>query len=130
MSITDPRNMDIPWERSILSRFQPSLTLADPALDETAGQKLAVTINPARAETFFAGTGHTFKDISRVPKPGKPLPTFELPVSLRATVAVASEDNRIAQRRRTAAWNGSGPEGRVRLVLSAHLDHVWASASR
>ena len=123
MSITDPRNMDIPWERSILTRFQPSLTLADPALDETAGQKLAVTINPARAEAFFAGTGHTFKDILARAAAGKPLPTFELPASLRATVAVASED--IESPNVVGLLPGTDPVLKDEyVVLSAHLDHV------
>ena len=123
MSITDPRNMEIPWERSILSRFQPSLTLADPALDETAGQKLAVTINPARAEKFFAGTGHTFKDILARAEAGKPLPTFELPASLRATVAVASED--VESPNVVGLLPGTDPVLKDEyVVLSAHLDHV------
>ena len=123
MSISDPRNMDIPWERSILSRFQPSLTLADPALDETAGQKLAVTINPARAEKFFAGTGHTFKDILARAEAGKPLPTFELPASLRATVGVASEE--IESPNVVGLLPGTDPVLKDEyVVLSAHLDHV------
>ena len=107
----------------ILSRFQPSLTLADPALDETAGQKLAVTINPARAEKFFAGTGHTFKDILARAEAGKPLPTFELPASLRATVAVASEE--VESPNVVGLLPGTDPVLKDEyVVLSAHLDHV------
>jgi hypothetical protein len=61
--IQNPKNTDIPWERSTLARLQPSMALADASLDDTAGQKLSVTINPARAERFFAGTPHTFKEL-------------------------------------------------------------------
>ena len=123
LSITNPRGMDIPWERNILSRFQPSLTLADPALDETAGQKLSVTVNPARAEKFFAGTGHTFKEILALAEAGKPLPRFELPASLRATVAVRSED--VESPNVVALLPGSDPVLKDEyVVLSAHLDHV------
>ena len=35
--ILNPKNMDIPWERSSLARFMPSMSLADPALDERRG---------------------------------------------------------------------------------------------
>ena len=123
LSITNPRGMDIPWERSILSRFQPSLTLADPALDETAGQKLSVTVNPARAERFFVGSGHTFKEILALSEAGQPLPRFELPASLRATVAVKSED--VESPNVVALLPGSDPVLKDEyVVLSAHLDHV------
>jgi hypothetical protein len=122
MSIANPRNMDIPWERSILSRLLPSLTLADPALDETAGQKLAVTVNPARAEKFFAGTAHTFKEILALADAGRPLPRFELSASLRATVAVRSEE--VESPNVVALLPGSDPVLKDEyVVLSAHLDH-------
>ena len=56
-SIQNPKGQDIPWDRSKLSRFMPAVAIADPALDETRGQQVAVTINPARAERFFTGSG-------------------------------------------------------------------------
>lgn len=92
LSIANPKGMDIPWERSMLARFMPALTLADPALDETVGQKLAATINPARAEKFFTGSGHTFEEIRALSDAGKPLPRFAIPASVRATVAVDVKD--------------------------------------
>ena len=63
VSIQNPKGQDIPWDRSKLARFLPSMAIADPALDETAGQQLAVTVNPATAEKFFEGSGHTFKEL-------------------------------------------------------------------
>ena len=70
VSIPNPKNMDIPWERIALARFMPSMSLADPALDETRGLKLAVTINPAHADKLLAGSGHTFaRDPRRPPTP-------------------------------------------------------------
>ena len=44
------------------------MSLADPALDETRGLKLAVTINPAHADKLLAGSGHTF---ARDPRGGR-----------------------------------------------------------
>ena len=45
ISIQNPKGQDIPWDRSKLSRFMPSMAIADPALDETVGQQVAVTLN-------------------------------------------------------------------------------------
>ena len=73
VSILNPKNMDIPWERLALARFQPSMILADPAMDESRGLKLAVTVNPAHADKLLAGSGHTFaRDHRRWPTPASP----------------------------------------------------------
>src|SRR6185503_5155287 len=45
ISISNPKSMDIPWERSTLARLQPAMSLADPSLDEAPGQKLSLTMN-------------------------------------------------------------------------------------
>jgi hypothetical protein len=88
VSIQNPKGQDIPWERSKLARFLPSMAIADPALDETAGQQLAVTVNPATAEKFFEGSGHTFKELLELSNAGQVLPRFAVPAAIRATVAV------------------------------------------
>ena len=123
MSITNPRSMDIPWERSAPARLLPSLTLADATLDETAGQQLAVTINPARAEKLFAGSGHTFQEILSAAEQGRALPRFALPSGLRATVAVTTA--RIESPNVVGVLPGIDPRlAGEYVVLSAHLDHV------
>jgi CubicO group peptidase (beta-lactamase class C family) len=123
LTITNPKGMDIPWERSMLARFMPALTLADPTLDETGGQRIAVTINPARAEKFFTGSGHSFKDILALAGAGKPLPRFPIPASVRATVTVASED--ITSENVVAILPGTDPRLKDEfIVISAHLDHL------
>ena len=63
VNILNPKNMDIPWDRLALARFQPSMILADPAMDESRGLKLAVTVNPEHADKVLAGSGHTFREI-------------------------------------------------------------------
>jgi Zn-dependent M28 family amino/carboxypeptidase len=123
LSITNPKGMDIPWERSMLARFMPALTLADPALDETAGQQIAVTINPARAGKFFAGSGHTIEEILAVANEGKPLPRFAIPGSVRATVTVATEG--IESPNVVGVLPGTDSVLKDEyVVISAHLDHV------
>ncbi len=123
LTISNPKGMDVPWERSTLARFMPSLTLADPDLDETAGQRLAATINPARAEKFFAGSGHAFKEILALAGQGQRLPRFSIPSTVRAAVTVASED--IESQNVAAILPGADPRLKDEyVVVSAHLDHV------
>ena len=78
-TIQNPKNMDIPWGRLKPLRFMPSMSLADPALDETRGLKIAITINPAQADRWLSGTGHTFQEILDAADAGKPLPRFAIP---------------------------------------------------
>jgi Zn-dependent M28 family amino/carboxypeptidase len=123
LSITNPKGMDIPWDRSKLARFLPSLAIADPALDETLGQQVAVTINPARAEPFFEGSGHTFKELLALSNEGKVLPRFPIPASARIGVTIDARplesDNVIGILR------GTDPTLRNEfVVVSAHLDHL------
>ncbi len=60
VTLPNPASMDIPWSRMALNRAHPTMDLDYPEFNETAGAKLAVTFNPASAEKFFAGSGHTF----------------------------------------------------------------------
>ena len=123
VSIQNPKGQDIPWDRSKLARFLPSMAIADPALDETAGQQLAVTVNPATAEKFFAGSGHTFTELLELSNAGKVLPRFAIPASIRATVTVATES--LTSDNVAAILPGTDPVLRNEyIVVSAHLDHV------
>ncbi len=122
-SIQNPKGQDIPWDRSKLSRFMPAVAIADPALDETLGQQTAVTINPARAERFFTGSGHTFKELLALSNDGKVLPRFAIPATARVKVAIDAKtiesDNVIGILR------GTDPKLRAEsVVVSAHIDHV------
>ena len=122
-SIQNPKGQDIPWDRSKLSRFMPAVAIADPALDETLGQQVAVTINPAKAEKFFAGSGHTFKELLALSNDGKALPRFAIPFTARVKVAIDAKplesDNVIG------ILPGTDPKLKAEFVMiSAHIDHV------
>jgi Zn-dependent M28 family amino/carboxypeptidase len=127
LSIQNPKGQDIPWDRSKLSRFMPALAIADPTLDETLGQQVAVTINPDRAEPFFEGSGHTFKELLALSNEGKVLPRFAVPASARVRVTIDAKaiesDNVIGVLR------GTDPTLRDEYIaVSAHLDHVGVGA--
>jgi len=123
LSIPNPASMDIPWSRMSLNRTHPSMDLADPELVETVGIETSVVLNPDRAETLFAGSGHTFAEIAALVKDRKPLPHFPLVPSLKARASVKRSE--LSSANVIARLPGSDPvlKGEV-VVLSAHVDHV------
>jgi len=123
LQIQNPRGQDIPWERSKLARLQPAMELEDSELVETRGQKLSVTLNPARAGKLFSSSGHSFKEILASAVERQPLPRFPLGVSLKARIAF--ETSRVTSHNVAAVMPGSDPVLKDEyVVLSAHLDHV------
>ena len=123
VSIPNPAAIDVPWSRMSLNRGHASMALADAEFDETAGQKLAVTFNPSKAEQLFAGSGHTFQEIADLGKERKPLPRFPLAVSIQATAKVNKHD--VESANVIGVLPGSDPKLKNEyVVLSAHVDHV------
>jgi len=123
LSIPNPKTMDIPWDRSSLARFMPSMSLADPALDETHGVKLAVMVNPAHADKLFAGTPHTFREILADDDAKQLPPRFAIPGSLKAAVAMKRAE--VVSQNVVALLPGSDPKLKDEyVVFTAHLDHL------
>jgi Zn-dependent M28 family amino/carboxypeptidase len=123
ISIQNPKNMDVPWARATLSRGQAQMALAEPALDDLAGQQISVTMNPASAEKLFAGSTHTFADQLALVDAGQPVPGFALPWRLKAAIKV--ERGEVESQNVAGVLRGSDPQRRNEyVVLSAHLDHV------
>lgn len=123
IAIANPKGQDIPWDRSKLSRFMPSVAIADSRLDETLGQQVAISFNADRAEKLFTGSGRSFKEILALSNEGKVLPRFALPASARIKVAINAttleSDNVIG------ILPGTDPVLKHEYVaISAHLDHV------
>jgi Zn-dependent M28 family amino/carboxypeptidase len=123
ITIPNPVAMDIPWVRMSLNRAHPQMDIADPEFHELAGQKVALTFNPARAEILFAGSGHTFQELADLAKDREPLPRFLLQVSLNSRARVQTQqvdsDNVIAK------LQGRDPQLKNEfVVLSAHIDHL------
>jgi len=121
--IPNPASMDVPWSRIALNRLHPSMELADPVFNETAGEKLSMSVNPAKAKTFFTGTGHTFAELAALGKDRKPLPHFPLPLSIRTRAKL--EKKSIDSANIIAKLPGSDPVLKNEyVVLSAHIDHI------
>ena len=127
ITIANPKSMDIPWERSSPNRLNPSMALADAAMDDSAGQRVSIAFNPARAERLFEGSGRTFAGLLKIADEGKALPHFPLPLSLRATVTV--ENTSVESHNVAGVVKGSDPALAAEyVVLTAHLDHVGVGA--
>jgi Zn-dependent M28 family amino/carboxypeptidase len=127
VTIMNPASMDIPWSRISVNRNHPSMDLADAEFNETPGQQLGVTFNPASAEQLFAGSGHTFAEIAALGKDRKPLPHFALPVSLKANAVIHNKSLESANI--VGKLTGSDPALKNEfVVLSAHIDHVGIGA--
>ena len=61
--------------------------LSDPALNPLEGLRLNATVPVASAAALFAGSPHPFDELQNLKKDGRPLPTFSLAVTIRATTA-------------------------------------------
>jgi hypothetical protein len=122
-TIANPKSMDIPWSRATLARLQPAMSLADPKLDDAAGMKISLRINPAQADKFLAGTGHTIAQLLSLADADRPLQKFPLQKSIRAKLAVTKSN--ATSMNVAAILPGSDPKlTKEYLVLSAHLDHL------
>jgi Peptidase family M28 len=122
-NIQNPKSMDIPWPRASLARLMPSMSLADPSLQETAGLRLSIAINPERAGRFFEGTGHTIEEILAAADDDQSLPRFPLAVTIRARVHL--KKSKAESQNVAGVLTGSDPKLKQEyVVLTAHLDHV------
>ncbi len=123
ITIPNPASMDIPWGRMSLNRAHPSMDLADPEFNEVAGLKIGLVFNPASAEALFASSGHSFAEIAALGKERKPLPHFNLAVTLKARAVIQKIPLESANL--VAKLAGTDPTLKNEyVVLSAHIDHV------
>ncbi len=123
ISIPNPASMDIPWSRMTLARTRPSMTLADPAMDDSRGIKLMVVFNPADAEKLFDGSPYKFQQLAALAKERKPLPRFALNAGIKARAKLIEKD--VESDNIIAKLPGADPKLKDEyVVLSAHIDHL------
>ena len=126
LTVSSPAG-DTPWSRSALARLSPQMTLTDATLDETAGQRFNGAINPDAAEKFFAGSGKAARPLIDAALKGEPLPSFDLPASIRATIAMDSwpvESQNVIGILPGKRSSGNRDLSNQYVVLSAHMDHL------
>jgi len=127
IAISNPKVMSLPWDRIKANRLDEGFTMADSALDERGGMRFSMYANPARAEQFFAGSGHTMAEIVADANANRPLPRFVLPYRVRTRIRMTQR--RVESPNVVGIIPGSDPGLRNEsVVLSAHLDHLGVGA--
>jgi Zn-dependent M28 family amino/carboxypeptidase len=103
---------------------RPIDQLADPALNPLEEARLNATIHAASAGSLFAGSSHTLDELQAFAKDNQPLPTFTLPVTVRAKTTTLVNSSYQAPNV-VGLLRGSDPRLKNEyLLLSAHLDHL------
>jgi hypothetical protein len=101
---------------------QTSIALADPALQETAGQQVVVTVGRPGAEKLFEGSGHTFAEIEKLANANQPLPSFPLQGMLKSKAVVHRSELQASN----VVGLLPGSDRKLKheyVIMSAHLDH-------
>jgi hypothetical protein len=127
IALTTPHQLEIPWSRQLLLASQPGMYLADPSLRETPDGFVGIGIDPAKSESLFVGTGHTFAELCALADASKPLPTFALRFRLKGKIAIKREP--LTSPNVIAELPGHDPRLAKQFVaVSAHLDHLGIGA--
>ncbi|MGZ3461376.1 MAG: M28 family metallopeptidase, partial [Archangium sp.] len=121
--LLNPKFVEVPWARTAGARKMPAMMFAEPSLNDDQGLKVAIVVNTAHAQKLFEGTPHTYASLVELANADKPLPKFELPARLKATLAFETAPVKSANV--VGVLPGSDPQlAQEYVVLSAHLDHV------
>jgi hypothetical protein len=127
LTLTTPKQTEIPWSRQILLASQPGMYLEDAALRETPDGFVNLGLDPAKSEPLFVGSGHTFAELCALADASKPVPTFALPYRLKGHIVMKRES--LASPNLVAELRGRDPElAKQFVVVSAHLDHLGIGA--
>jgi hypothetical protein len=117
----------LPWERIIAGRNKPRLFLKEASLDDENGLRFHGVINPAHADKFFDGSGHTLAELQSLADAGQPLPKFPLSGIYHVQVGVQRLPD-VQATNVIGILPGSDPKlSREYVVVSAHLDHIGIS---
>jgi hypothetical protein len=121
LTIYSPHS-DIPWDRYAPARLHPQMRIASDST-QAGGSAINVVLNSARAEGLFAGSRRSYASIQALADSGAPLPRFELPVRLRAIVAV--DESETVSDNVVGLLPGRDQALKTEYVaLTAHLDHL------
>jgi Zn-dependent M28 family amino/carboxypeptidase len=101
----------------------PSFVLAEPSLQESAGQKVALTITRRGAAKFLAGSGHTYEELEALAIDNQLLPKFPLMGTLHTRATVKRDS--VEAPNIVGLFPGADPRLKNQyVIMSAHLDHV------
>jgi hypothetical protein len=128
ITLTTPKQVEIPWTRQKLLSSQPGMYLTDSALRDTPDGFFLASFDPERSELLFKDTGHTFAQLCALADDSKPLPHFDLPTQLQANIVVRRES--VTSPNLIAKLPGRDPKlAKEYVIVSAHLDHLGIGAA-
>ena len=123
VTLANPRQMDVPWERQKLFATTPGMRLADPALNDAKRPFLTASFSPAEGELLFRESGHSFADMVAIAERGEALPRFALNQRLKGHILAT--DRSFSSPNVVGLLPGSAPKLKAEyVVLTAHLDHL------
>ena len=127
VTLTTPKQTEIPWARQILLASQPGMYLEDAKLRETPDGFVNIGVDPAKSDVLFEGSGHTFAELCALADASKPLPTFALSYRIKGHIEVKRQ--RVSSPNLVAELQGNDRElAKQFVVVSAHLDHLGIGA--
>jgi hypothetical protein len=127
ISLTAPKQVEIPWARQKLLAGQTGMYLADKTLRETPDGMYLASVDPEQAQALFEGAPSSFAELAAESDASAPIEGFDLPLRLRATVVAAH--GMVKSPNLVAKLEGSDPRFRDQyVVVSAHLDHLGVGA--
>jgi len=127
ITLTTPKQVEIPWERQRSLVHGPGMYLADPKLRDSDKPFFTASFDPAQSEMLFKDSGHTFAELIALADESKPVPCFVLAFRLKADIAATQ--SRLSSPNIAAKLEGSDPRLKSQYVaISAHLDHLGIGA--
>ena len=123
ITLTTPHQIEIVWSRQRLLAHQAGMYLADPKFHTVPDGFFTASADPERSEAFFAGSGHSFAEMSALADASKPVPRFELKPRFKAMVTATR--TKLTSPNLIAKLEGRDPKLKSEyVVVSAHLDHL------
>ncbi|AUW59457.1 peptidase M28 [Sphingobium sp. SCG-1] len=127
ITLTPPKQIEIPWERQKLLTTQAGMYLADGALRDVPDGFLSASFDPDASNRLFEGSGHRFDELAAASDASRPIPGFALPYRLKAHIS--AKRRQLSSPNLVARLEGSDPALRHEyVVVSAHLDHIGVGA--
>jgi Zn-dependent M28 family amino/carboxypeptidase len=127
LSLTTPKQVEIPWARQKLLAEQAGMYPADASLRDAKDGFFAASVDPEQSQPLFEGSGHSFAELCALADASKPLPRFDLGREFRATIVA----HRQALNSPNLVAMLPGRDHRLAtefVAVSAHLDHLGIGA--
>lgn len=116
LMLSNPKTADVPWDRTMAVRLQPSMALDG----QSAIASVGASLNTAKSGWLLDGAPHSLQELLDLSTAGKVLPRFPLAVKFSATARL--EKTKLTSENVCGVLKGRNP--RESVVLSAHLDHL------